>query len=189
MSKNENLQKFWSVKRIFYVPKFTTKTICMLGLLIAITIVLSMISGYLRIGNISKLSISFISVFIGAYAFGGITGGLVGLVADLISCYINPIGPLMIQITLIEFLFGFIYGLFFYKLKPKLYIPHLICCDVIQFVTNIFLKTLILSFSYNASFDGWFIMRLPMCAIQMSIIFIILTLIKPLLKIIDKIKN
>ena len=110
MLKKENAQNFWDLKRIFYVPKFTTKNVCTLGLLIAITVVLSWISGYLRIGNISKLSISFVSVFIAAYAFGGITGGLVGVLADLISCFINPIGPLMIQITLIEFVFGFIYA-------------------------------------------------------------------------------
>ena len=187
MQESTKFQSFWNPKRIFCVPKFTTKTICMLGLLIAISVVLSMISGYLRIGNVIKLSISFIAVFIAAYTFGGITGGLVGVIADLISCYINPVGPLMIQITLIEFLFGFIYGLFFYKLNTKSYIPMLVCCDTIQFVANILLKTMILSISYNADFNSWFIMRLPACTIQMAIIFAVIILIKPFLKNVDKI--
>ena len=187
MSKNENVQKFWSLKRIFYVPKFTTKTICSLGLLIAITVVLSIISGHLRIGNISKLTISFVSVFIAAYAFGGITGGLVGALADLISCFVNPVGPLMIQITLIEFVFGFIYGLFFYKTNQKHYVTLVLICDIIQFVTNIFLKTAVLSASYTTPFSGFFISRLPMCIIQMIIIFTVISLTKPLLKIINKI--
>ena len=189
MSKNENLQKFWSLKRIFYFPKLTTNTVCSLGLLIAITVVLSIISGHLRIGNISKLSISFVSVFIAAYAFGGITGGLVGALADLISCFVNPVGPLMIQITLIEFVFGFIYGLFFYKTCKKKYIALVLICDTIQFVTNIFLKTAVLSASYGTALNVFLISRLPMCIIQMIIIFTVIILIKPLLKTINKISN
>ena len=187
MQKDTKTLSFWNPKRIFYIPEFTTKTICTLGLLIAVTIVLSWISGYLRIGNISKLSISFVSVFIAAYAFGGITGGLVGVLADLISCFINPIGPLMIQITLIEFVFGFIYGLFFHKTSYKLYIPFLILCDIIQFTTNILLKTYVLSATYKTVFNAMFISRLPMCAIQFTIILVILILIKPFLKTVNKI--
>lgn len=186
MSKNEFSQKFWSINRIFYFPKLTTKTVCSLGLLIAITFVLSMISGHLRIGNFSKLSISFVSVFIAAYAFGGITGGLVGALADMISCFINPVGPFMIQLTLIEFVFGFIYGFFFYKTGRKLYFPMVIFCDIIQFVTNILLKTLVLSASYKTAFNVFFVSRLPMCAVQMIIILIVLILIKPFLKNINK---
>ena len=119
MQKNNLSNNFWNIKRIFYFPELTTKRICTLGLLIAITIVLSMISGHLRIGNFSKLTISFISVFITSYIFGGITGGFVAVVADIISCFINPVGPFMIQITALEFLFGFIYGLFFFRTNIK----------------------------------------------------------------------
>lgn len=186
MSKNVTQNKFWSTKRIFYVPKLTPKTVCSLGLLIAITVVLSMISGHLRIGNISKLTVSFISVFIAAYSFGGITGGLVGALADMISCFVNPVGPLMIQITLIEFVFGFIYGLFFYKISFKLYVPAVLVCDLIQFITNIFLKTMVLAVSLKIDFNALFVSRLPMCIIQMVIIFAVITLIKPFLKTVDK---
>lgn len=189
MRKNIETPGFWSAKRIFYVPEFTTKNICTLGLLIAITVVLSIISGYLRIGNISKLSISFISIFITAYAFGGITGGLVGALADLISCFINPVGPLMIQITIIEFLFGFIYGFFFYKTKSKAYIPLLLICNIIQFLTNILLKTATLAISFGNPFNVMFVSRLPMCAIQFVIILVVIILIKPFLKTINKIVN
>ena len=189
MSKKVSNQRFWNSKRIFYLPKLSTKTVCSLGLLIAITVVLSMISGHLRIGNISKLSISFISVFIAAYAYGGITGGLVGALADVISCFVNPVGPLMLQITIIEFVFGFIYGLFFYKTNSKLYVPIVILCNLIQFITNILLKTLVLSLSYNTPFKIFFISRLPMCILQMAIILVVIILIKPFLKTIDKITN
>ena len=176
------MQKFWDYKRIFYFPKLNTKKICTLGLLISITIVLSMVSGNLRIGNFSKLTISFISVFIAAYIFGGITGGLVAAFADIISCFVNPVGPFMIQLTIIEFIFGFVYGLFFYKTIKKLYIPMVILCCVIQFTTNILLKTAVLSLTYNTHFNVFFISRLPMCIIQVIIIITTLILIKPFLK-------
>lgn len=184
MSKSK--QKFWSLKRIFYFPKLTTKTVCSLGLLIAITIVLSMVSGHLRIGNFSKLTISFVSVFIAANAFGGITGGLVGALADIISCFVNPVGPFMIQLTLIEFIFGFIYGMFFYKTDSKYYIPLVVMCDIIQFAANIIIKTAVLSLSYKTAFNVFFISRLPMCFVQMIIIFVVLILIKPFLKTFSK---
>lgn len=186
MSKNEVKQKFWSFKRIFSFPKLRTKDICSLGLLIAVTVVLSMISGYLRIGNFSKLTISFISVFIAAYAYGGIAGGLVAAIADIVSCFVNPVGPFMVQLTLIEFVFGFIYGLFFYKTSSKFYVPMVILCDIIQFITNILLKTAVLSISYKTPFNVFFVSRLPMCAFQMVIILIVLILIKPSLKTFKK---
>lgn len=189
MSKKVSNQRFWNLKRIFFLPKLSTKTVCSLGLLIAITVVLSMISGHLRIGNISKLSISFISVFIAAYAYGGITGGLVGALADVISCFVNPVGPFMLQITLIEFVFGFIYGLFFYKTNLKFYIPIVILCDLIQFITNILLKTLVLSLSYNTPFNVFFISRMPMCVLQMVIILVVIILIRPFLKNINKLAS
>ena len=187
MSKNTGSNNILSIKRIFYFPKLTTKKVCSLGLLVAITIVLSIISGYLRIGNFSKLSISFISVFIAAYSFGGIAGGMVAALADIISCFINPVGPFLPQLTAIEFIYGFIFGLFFYKTNIRWYLPSVILCDIVQFVTNIFLKTTILALTYASSFDAYFIARLPMCIVQSVIILVVLILVKPFLKTINKI--
>jgi len=186
MSKNSEEINFWSLKRIFYFPKLTTKKVCALGLLIAITIVLSIMSGYLRIGNFSKLSVSFISVFIAAYLFGGIAGGLVAALADIISCFINPVGAFLPQLTAIEFLYGFVFGLFFYKSKPKLYFITLLICDIFQFVANIILKTAILSSTYGATFNSYFVTRLPMCIVQAIIILIVIILIKPFMKTFEK---
>ncbi len=183
---SNNTHRFWDIKRIFHFPRLTTKTICTLGLLIAITVVLSYISGYLRIGVFSKLTISFVSVFIAAYAFGGVTGGIVAAVADIISCFVNPVGPFMPQLTVIELLYGFIYGMFFYKTKPKLYLPMLTLCNLIQLTVNLFIKTAILSITYNTAFSVFFISRLPMCIIQTVIIFILLILIEPFIKSIKK---
>lgn len=186
MSKEDSTPNLFCFKRIFYFPRLTTKKVCALGLLIAITIVLSIISGYLRIGNFSKLSISFISVFIAAYSFGGIAGGMVAALADIISCFVNPVGPFLPQLTVIEFVYGFIYGLFFYKTSSKLYFVNILACDIFQFVANMFLKTAVLSSTYGATFNAYFITRLPMCIVQTIIILIVLILIKPFLKTFDK---
>ncbi len=188
MSQKHITMKFLSPKRLFYFPELSTKNICSLGLLIAITVVLSIISGYLRIGNISKLSISFVPVFIAAYAYGGIIGGVVAAIADIISCFINPVGPFMLQITMIEFVFGFIYGIFFYRLSCKFYTQNAALCSIIQFLSNIFIKTIILSLSYKNPFTILFIQRLPVCIIQMILIFAVLLLLKSFTKTIDKIK-
>lgn len=187
MSKNNSTPNFFNLKRIFHFPRLTTGKVCSLGLLIAITIVLSILSGYLRIGNFSKLSISFVPVFIAAYSFGGIAGGMVAALADIISCFVNPVGPFLPQLTAIEFIYGFIYGIFFYKASPKLYLPTVLICDAFQFWANMLLKTTVLSATYGATFNSYFITRLPMCIVQAIIIFIVLILIKPFLKTFDKI--
>ncbi len=187
MSKNQSTPNFFSLKRIFHFPKLTTGKVCALGLLIAITMVLSIISGYLRIGNFSKLSISFISIFIAAYSFGGISGGMVAALADIISCFVNPVGPFLPQLTAIEFMYGFIYGLFFYKVNPKLYFPNILLCNIFQFTANMILKTAVLSVTYGSTFNAYFVTRLPMCVVQVIIILIVLILIKPFLKTFEKI--
>ena len=114
---------------------------CTIGLLIAVTFVLSYISGYIRIGNISKLTISFISVFVTAYLFGPITGGGVAAAADIISFLVNPTGAFLPQLTLIEFLYGFLYGVFFYRLSDKYYVLKIIIIAIVQNIINMLLKT------------------------------------------------
>ena len=182
MSKTKDTSGFFSLKRMFYFPRLSTKDICILALLIAITMVLSAISGNLRIGNFSKLSISFVTVYIAAYCYGGLAGGLVAALADIMSCFVNPVGPFILQLTIIEFVFGFIYGIFFYQTNPKHYVFNVVVCVAIQLITNILLKTAVLSTTFNSTFSAYFIARLPVCLIQAAIIMIALILLKPFLK-------
>ena len=185
MSKNENLQKFWSVKRIFYVPKFTTKTICMLGLLIAITIVLSMISGRLRFGIYSKLTVSFISIFVVAYYYGGILGGTASAIADIFSYFMFG-GMLIVPIVFIEFIFGFISGVFFYKTNSKTYLQKTLIFSTMQFFTNIFFKSYIFSISFNDIFIRILVERIPICVIQFVVTTIVIFSMKTYLKQFNK---
>lgn len=178
-------ERFFQIKRIFSFPKLDTKKMCTIGLLIAVTFVLSYISGYIRIGNISKLTISFISVFVTAYLFGPITGGGVAAAADIISFLVNPTGAFLPQLTLIEFLYGFLYGVFFYRLSDKYYVLKIIIIAIVQNIINMLLKTYVLSLFYGP-FKAMFISRIPMCALQMIIIIIGLVLIKPFLTVFKK---
>lgn len=173
--------KFFSLKRIFDIPKMNTKKICAVALLIAVTVVLSAASGYLRLGNIGKISISFVSVFVASFSFGGIVGGLVATLADFVSYIVNPTGAFIPYLTMIEFLFGFLYGLMFYKLGGKHYIISTAVCDIIQLIINLFLKTFVLSFTFDMPYAATLITRVPICLIQFVLVFAVLVIIRPFL--------
>lgn len=169
---------FFSLKRIFALPKPKTENICASGLLIALTVVLSAISGYLRIGNIGKLSLSFASVFAASAAFGGLCGGFVAVVADIISYLVNPVGVFLPYLTGIEFIYGFTYGFFFYKVNEKGYLLRVFLCDIFQLAFNVFIKTAVLSQAFGTPYRALLPVRIPMAALQFAIVFAILTLLK-----------
>ncbi len=173
--------RFLSAKRIFHTPKINTKGMCAIALLIAVTVVLSAVSGYLRLGNIGKISISFVSVFVASISFGGIIGGLVATLADVVSYLVNPTGAFIPYLTMIEFLFGFLYGLMFYNLGNRRYIISTAVCDVLQLIINLFLKTFVLSFSFGMPYVATLITRTPICLIQFVLVFVVLVIIRPFL--------
>lgn len=121
-------------------PKKITK----IAMLISLTVVLSYLSGYLRFGNIAKISISFITVCMAGAAFGPFVGGFVGGASDFISWAVNPTGPWLWQLTLIEVFYGLFFGLLFFKDKDRLSFIKLIIYVLIRFLTDLFIKTLIL---------------------------------------------
>lgn len=127
------------------IRRLSVKEMCTLALLIAVTIVLSMYAT-LRIGSYIKVSLKFIPVFITGALFGPVPAGLVGFLGDLLNTFIQPVGPWLPQLSLIEFLFGFTFGMCFYKhtsMSPS-YILRLVICVIIQFALSIFLNTLFL---------------------------------------------
>ena len=157
-------------KGVLRLKKLSVYQLCTIAMLIALTAVLSQISGNLRIGNVSKFSVSFISVYITAVAFGPLVGGLVGAVADVISYLANPTGAYIFWFTLIEFVNGFLFGVFFYraqiKTEKKLYfVLRALLCVVSQLAVNMFLRTYLLMklgfMSPELSFLQAFAMRFP----------------------------
>lgn len=145
-----------------FIPKLTVKTLCTLGLLIAVTALLSIFCTF-RIGTVVKIPFKFVSVFVTGALFGPFFGGLTGAVGDLLNCILAPSGPIIPQITAIEFLSGFVYGLFFFKpeLSKKSYVTRTVFCVIVQFLIDMFVTTaLFVQLGWYPSFNAAFIARI-----------------------------
>ena len=95
-------------KRFF--PPLKVRDICILGLLMAITTLLSVFCTF-RLGTVVKIPLKFISVFMTAILYGPLYGGLVAAIGDIMNCILAPSGPIIPQITVIEFISGFTFGI------------------------------------------------------------------------------
>lgn len=125
----------------------TVKDLCVLALLIAITVLLG-IYCTVRIGSGIKISFKFISVFVTGALFGPLWGGAVAAIADVINFFINPVGGAFLpQITLVEFLYGFTYGLFFYNMSSWQSIK-----TILKVIVCVILQTILLSLCLTSYF-------------------------------------
>ena len=129
-----------------FFPRLSVKDICVLGLMIAITIVLAVYCTF-RVGEAIKIPMKFISIFVTAVLYGPVYGGLVAVFGDLLNCLFAPSGAFLPQITLIEFLNGFIFGIFFFRqnISSKSYILRTVVCVLILFGIDMLLTTAVLS--------------------------------------------
>ena len=168
------------------LKKMTTKELCVVAMLIAVTVVLSFVSGYLRT-PVGKLNISFISVYVCAYLFGPLMGGLTGALADLISVWVSASGAPIPLFTVIEFINGFIFGLFFFKgsttkerplIKTVLYA---FLCVVIQYIVNL-LRVPVLAELQHLTFYETFLLRIPSTTLMLIVKFVGIILIEPYMK-------
>ena len=171
-------------KNSLKLKNISTRDLCFMAMLIAITIVLSAVSGYLRIGNSIKFSISFISVYVGAAIYGPIAGGVIAAIADIVSFVINPTGPYIPVFTVMEFINGMFFGLFLYhegnerSSYIKMILPALICV-MLQFSVNMFWRTYELSLLYHYSFRIKFIERLPSNMVMVVCKLMVITAFEP----------
>ena len=159
------------------LKKLTTKELCTIAMLIAVTAVLGFISGKLRIGTFSKFSFNFISVYITALLFGPITAGFVGVAGDFISAI--GTGPYLWMIGLVEFVYGVVFGLLFYNRKEdkkSIFILKALAATLVIAAVDIFAKSLILmNVGYTpAPLEAAILMRLPMIAVMSAVRFVIL---------------
>ncbi len=150
----------------------TVKDLCALALLIAITVLLGIYS--LRFGSAIKISFKFISVFITAAIFGPFWGGAVGAIADIVAFVVNPVGGAFIpQITMVEFLYGFTYGLFFFNLSSWngfKSVFRVIVCVIMQItILNLWLTTHLLVPIMNMDFNALLVMRAVSGVVNMAI--------------------
>ena len=97
----------------------SVRDLCSLALLIAIAVLLA-VYATVRVGSAIKIPFKFIPIFVTACLFGPFWAGMAGVVSDVLAFMLNPVGGAIIpQITMIEFFYGFTYGLFFYRKSTK----------------------------------------------------------------------
>ena len=142
---------FFMFKNALKLRKMTVTELCKVAMLVAITLVLSYISGYLRIGDFAKFNISFIPVYVAGAAFGPVISGVVAAMADVISFISNPTGAFVPVFTILEFVNGFLFGLFLFreeKKSKKIFVLMVLACVLLQTAVNLFARTYFLSELY-----------------------------------------
>lgn len=146
-----------------------TKRICTMAMLIAIAFILG--SAAIRIGATIKISFKFLPTFVSAVFFGPLWGGMCGLLSDALAYLINPgSGPYLIQIGLVEFLYGLSYGIFFYKsndFNKKSIVKAIMCILINTLVLSLGAMSFILMDLTNTTFYQVLITRIPSSALNM----------------------
>lgn len=94
--------------------KINTKQLVFMAFLISLKIVLTRFLG-IHIGEIIRISFSFIATAIMAVYFGPVLTGIGSGIADVIGAVLFPRGAYFPGFTLSAIITGFIYGIFLYK--------------------------------------------------------------------------
>ena len=159
------------------MPRFSTRTLTSMALLIALEIVLS------RFLSISawntKIGFAFVPVVIAAILLGPLYAGIVGALADFLGALLFPIGTYFPGFTLTAFLMGLCYGLFLYRSQS---FPRILgAVAVHQLILSLLLNTLWISLLYGSPFVPLLVSRLPQCAILAAVQLVVIPLIARLL--------
>lgn len=133
-------------------PQLNVRDVCLLGLLMAITALLSIFCTF-RIGTLVKIPLKFISVFVTAALYGPLWGGICAATGDILNAVLAPVGPFVPQITALEFVSGVLYGIFFFKEynTKKIYIIMSLLCAAAQLFLSIVINTAVYTY-----WLGWF---------------------------------
>lgn len=159
------------------MPRFSTRTLTSMALLIALEIVLS------RFLSISawntKIGFAFVPVVIAAILLGPLYAGIVGALADFLGAILFPIGTYFPGFTLTAFLMGLCYGLFLYRSQS---FPRILgAVAVHQLILSLLLNTLWISLLYGSPYMPLLVSRLPQCAILAAVQLVVIPLIARLL--------
>ncbi|MBE7030855.1 MAG: folate family ECF transporter S component [Ruminococcaceae bacterium] len=179
-------------KNALTLKKLSVKDLCVAAMLVAITLILSYVSGFLRIGDFAKFNFSFISVYVAGVIFGPYISGTVAALADVISFVANPTGAFVPIFTVLEFLNGFLFGLFLYRgtgegFTKLSFVVRTLVCVALQLAVNLFIRTYFLSeLYYGGNFLPLFITRIPTTGIMAAIKVVVMIALEPFMKMIVK---
>lgn len=173
------------MKNFLGLRKITVRELTVLGMLTAITVILAIFCTF-RIGNAIKIPIKFITVFITASIFGPIWGGIVGALGDVLNSFLVPVGAPIPLITLIEFIYGFIFGLFFYNNSKNYFIKTVICSAILSIIDILAVSLILTYVGYFSLFSVAVAVRLPVTIIKFAIYIIVILLFKNKLNFIGR---
>ena len=99
------------------MKNFSTRKIVTVAALAALSVVFRVFLGYPQTGN-TRYDLGFLPICAVGMLFGPVWSGVAYVLADLVGTFAVGQTP-FIPITLCKFIFGFIFGLFFYKKEPR----------------------------------------------------------------------
>ena len=159
------------------MPKFSTKALTSMALLIALEIVLSRFLSFSAWNT--KIGLAFVPVVIAAILLGPLSAGIVGAVSDFLGAVLFPIGTYFPGFTLTAFLMGLCYGLFLHRSQS---FPRILgAVAVHQLILSLLLNTLWISLLYGSPYEPLLVTRLPQCAILAAVQLAVIPLIARLL--------
>ncbi|MBQ8178788.1 MAG: folate family ECF transporter S component [Clostridia bacterium] len=150
---------------------FTPKRIAYLGIMTAIAVVTNIFAITVNSGA-NSISFNYVICSLAGIFFGPVSGGVVGLLGDLIGCLIAPKGPFNPFIMLSSALIGVLSGLAFMLPKVNVYLKIIIGYLFIFIVCTLGFNTFGLWFYYakgKKSFWVYLIARAPFQAINIAI--------------------
>lgn len=166
---------------------FSPKRLAYLGVMTAIAVITNCFSITVNSGA-NSISFNYVICSLAGIFFGPISGGIVGLLGDLIGCLIAPKGPFNPFIMVASALIGVLSGLAFKIPKVNVYFKIIIGYLLIFVVCTLGLNTFGLWFFYaqgKKSFIVYLIGRAPFQAINIAINIVITYLLYiPLKKIV-----
>lgn len=141
--------------------KINIKTITISGFLIALNIVLARVVSIPGILNFGGFPVIF-----GGIVFGPVVGGIVGVVGDVLSHMVRPIGPFMPHFTLTAALTGIIPGLLTMALKNELREPKLWKIFIAILIGQVTTTVLMVPYFRSILFDHPFVLTMSKAAVK-----------------------
>ncbi len=144
-----------------------------MALFIALAVVLEITctfkTGYL------KVAFKFLAVFASATYYGPIFAGVVGVIADVVNHFVHPTGAFMPQISAIEFFYGLLYGIMFYKKKysrRKNILMIFLCVMMSVGIINLLITSFVLAPVFSMTFTNMMAVRIVPALINFAVQFV-----------------
>lgn len=160
-----------------FMKRINTKTICVLGVLTALEIVLSR---FLSINAWNmKIGFSFVPVALAAMLFGAVPAAAVAAMGDFLGALLFPIGAYFPGFTASAFLTGLVFGLFLRKRQDwRNIIPAVL---INQLAVSLLLNTLWISVLYGSPYGPLLATRLVQTAILIPVELAVIRLVSKVL--------